>query len=366
DFLKEVSDNSIAAFENQDIQFEDLVDMLNIDRDISRNPLFDISMVVQNFAEISSEQGVEDAGGRIEHFPELNITGSTSKFDMTFYVFETVNKIDLSIEYYTDIFKRETIERYIRCFKSIVSSIIKNPKVQLKEIELLSQEEKQQLLHEFNDTQSDYPKDKTIHELFEEQVDKAPNNMALVSDKEEISYKELDNRSNQIAHYLRYECEVSINECIGIYMDTGANVIISILGILKAGCGYLPLSASYPEERIKFMINDTSTRVIISEKQYVKEMNKLQWECSLFKTYICLDSFNIYEEQETQNKLNDRKLWEYVGEESVDEVTGGGWSSSYTGQPIPQEEMDEYSDNLLKKLEPLLTSKTRILEIGCA
>ncbi|NOQ25538.1 MAG: AMP-binding protein, partial [Bacteroidales bacterium] len=366
DFLKEVSDNSIAAFENQDVQFEDLVDMLNLDRDISRNPLFDINMVVQNFGEILSDQGVEDVGERVECSLKSNNIWSTSKFDMTFFVSETVNTIDILIEYYTDIFKRETIERYIRCFKSIVSSVIKNPKVKLKEIELLSQEEKQQLLHEFNDTQSDYQKDKMIHELFEEQVDKTPDNIALVYSHEQISYRELDKRSNQIAHYLRYECKARINESIGIYMDEGTNVIISMLGILKSGCGYLPLSVLYPEERIKFMINDTSTRVIFSEKRYVKEMNKLQWECLSFGTYLCLDSYNVYEEKETKNKLNNRGLWEYVGEESVDEVTGGGWKSSYTGQSIPQEEMNEYGDNVLKKLEPFITSQIRILEIGCA
>ncbi|NOQ28303.1 MAG: amino acid adenylation domain-containing protein, partial [Bacteroidales bacterium] len=295
-----------------------------------------------------------------------NLYRGTSKFDMIFFVYEKVNKIDISIEYYTDIFKRETIEKYIRCFKRIVSSVIKDSTVKLKEIELLSQEEKQQLLYEFNDTQADYPKDKTIQELFEEQVDKNPENIALVCDQEKITYRELDNRSNQLAHYLRFECEVSIDECIGIYMDKGTNVIIAILGILKSGCGYLPLSVTYPEERITLMINDASARVIISEKQYVKEMNKFQWECSLFKTYICLDSYKVNAEQETQNKLNDRKLWEYVGDESVDEVTGGGWTSSYTGNPIPQEEMNEYGDNVLKKLEPLINSQTRILEIGCA
>ncbi|NOQ28198.1 MAG: AMP-binding protein, partial [Bacteroidales bacterium] len=295
-----------------------------------------------------------------------NLYRGTSKFDMIFFVYEKVNKIDISIEYYTDIFKRETIEKYIKCFKSIVSSIIKNPKVKLKEIELLSQEEKQQLLYEFNDTQSDYPKDKTIHELFEEQVDKAPDNIALVFDQEQITYRELDKRSNQIANYLRFECKVSVNESVGMYMDRGTKLIISILGILKAGCGYLPLSVTYPEERIMFMINETSTRVIISEKRYVKEMNKFQWECSSLRAYLCMDSTNIYGEQESQSKLNDRKLWEYVGEESVDEVTGGGWNSSYTGQAIPQEEMDEYGNNVLKKLEPLINSQTRILEIGCA
>ncbi|NOQ25909.1 MAG: amino acid adenylation domain-containing protein, partial [Bacteroidales bacterium] len=366
DFLKEVSNNSIAAFENQDVQFEDLVDMLDVDRDMSRNPLFDINMVVQNFEDISEDQREEDVITEDDSKLNLDFAHRTSKFDMIFFVFETVKTINISIEYYSDIFKRETIEKYIRCFKSIVSSVIKNPKIKLKDIELLSQEEKQQLLYEFNDTQSEYPKDKTIHELFEKQVDKTPDKIALGFDQEQITYRELDNKSNQIAYYLRFECEVNIDECIGIYMDKGANAIISILGILKSGCGYLPLSVSYPEERIMFMINDTSTRVIISEKGYVKEMNKFQWECLSFKTYMCLDSFKVNGEQETQSRLNNRKLWEYVGDESVDEVTGGGWNSSYTGQPIPQEEMDEYGDNVLKKLEPLITSQTRILEIGCA
>ncbi|NOQ27711.1 MAG: amino acid adenylation domain-containing protein, partial [Bacteroidales bacterium] len=370
DFLKEVAGSSVMAFENQNVQFEDLVDKLEVERDTSRNPLFDIFMIVQNFGEAQEEQVKEEVVRDIKALNETSLDvdyrNTTSKFDMTFYVNEQGENIYINIEYYTRIFKKETIIRLVSCFNNILKEVINNPEIKLKEIELLSKEEKEQLLYKFNDTQADYPKDKTIQELFEEQVDKNPENIALVCDQEKVTYRELDNRSNQLAHYLRFECEVSKDENIGVYMDKGSNVIIAILGILKSGCGYLPLSATYPEERITFMINDASTRVIISEKQYVKEMNKFQWECSLLSTYICLDSYNVKAEQETQNKLNDKRLWEYVGDTSVDEVTGGGWTSSYTGKPIPQEEMDEYGDNVLKKLEPLINSQTRILEIGCA
>jgi amino acid adenylation domain-containing protein len=368
DFLKEVSGNSIKAFENQDVQFEDLVDMLNIDRDISRNPVFDISMLVQNFVELSQEHETGKETQPENHSQKSIFVNGTTKCDMTFFINETSKTIIISIEYYRDIFRRETIEEYIKCFKYIVKSIIKNPEIKLKDINLLSVEEKQKLLYRFNNTRSDYPKDKTIHELFEEQVDKSPEKTALICDSEELTYKELEEQSNQLAHYLRLECGVSLNECIGIYMDNGTKLIVTILGILKSGCAYLPLpaSGSHPEERVRYMINDASLRVIISEKQYLKEINKFQWECPSFSTYLCLDSYNITDESEVKSGVNDRALWEYIGEESVDEVTGGGWTSSYTGQPIPQVEMDEFGENILKKLEPHINSQTRILEIGCA
>ena len=116
------------------------------------------------------------------------------------------------------------------------------------------------------------------------------------------------------------------------------------------------------------MINDAGIKILLSQKRYIKTLNRLQWECGAnLETFLCIDSDDVYGEEEAEeNQLMSRKLWEYVGETSVDEVTGGGWNSSYTGEPIPKEEMDEYGDNILKKLEPLFHPKMRVLEIGAA
>ncbi|MCP5053488.1 MAG: class I SAM-dependent methyltransferase, partial [bacterium] len=113
---------------------------------------------------------------------------------------------------------------------------------------------------------------------------------------------------------------------------------------------------------------DAGIGVVISQKKYVKTLNALQWECSRFHTFVCVDSTDIYGETEFEasNLEDQQKIWEYVGQTAVDEITGGGWLTSYTGEPFSKKEMDEYGDNVLKKLDPLLHEKIRVLEIGCA
>ncbi|MCP5048331.1 MAG: AMP-binding protein, partial [bacterium] len=200
DFLREVSTNSLHAFENQDVQFEELVDGLDLERVPSRNPLFDICMVVQNFRRFGDLQNSQQLGENIsrkEHATQLEVVPSTiyaenlpllelvnetttSKFDMTFFIVEQENDVYISIEYYTGIFKQETIQRLVSHFKNIIKTVAVDPSIKLKDIEIITREEKNQVLYEFNDTAKEYPKDKTIHQLFEEQAEKNPDNTAVV------------------------------------------------------------------------------------------------------------------------------------------------------------------------------------------
>jgi len=361
--LKDVIANSIRAFENQDLQFEELVDKLELDRDASRNPLFDILMVVQNFKPPSAGlTGIEDFG-------QMEALLTTSKFDMTFFVYEEKGKeeIFVEIEYYSAIFKKETIIRLAKHFKKLVKEVISHPLIKLDHIDIISEEEKHQLLVQFNDTVTVYPREKTIGALFEEQVAKVPLSTAIVLKDEHLTYKALDEESNQLANYLSNENGVVLGQPIGLLMDRSISMMAAIFGILKAGGAYVPISPSFPEERIKIMVDDAGIRNFIGEKCYVKTLNRLQWECQDLETFLCIDSEDILSEDETEeSELMNRKLWEYVGETSVDEITGGGWNSSYTGIPIPKEEMDEYGDNILRKLEPLLHKDMRVLEIGAA
>jgi len=362
-FLKEVITRSIRAFENQDVQFEELVDKLDLERDPSRNPLFDILMVVQNFKQSSEEfPGMEDAV-QIETLP------FTSKFDMTFFVHEEEESEDVfvDIEYYTSIFKPETIIRLARHFKKLIKEVIADPSGKLDDINILEVEERQQMIYEFNNTATPYPGDRTIAELFAEQVEKVPWRAAVVLRDENLTYNALDQQSNQLTHYLCRETGSVPGQPVGILMERAISMIVVIMGILKAGGAYVPLSPSFPEERLKTMIDDAGVRTLIGQKRYIKTLNRLQWQCRGLETFLCIDSEDVLCEHETEeSELMSRKLWEYVGETSVDEVTGGGWNSSYTGDPISKEEMAEYGDNILKKLEPLLNKDMRVLEIGVA
>ncbi|MDQ1354395.1 MAG: hypothetical protein QG657_4704, partial [Acidobacteriota bacterium] len=372
-FLAEVIANSIKGFENQDVQFEELVDKLDPERDPSRNPLFDILMVVQNFREVDSTISLEQVIALDEYSPAIEYKNPTSKFDLTFFVHEQNEDVYIYIEYYTGIFKLDTIRRLDSHFKHVVKTVIAEPTIKLREIEIISEEEKQQVLFEFNDTIRDYPWEKSIPVLFEEQVERTPDHIALVGVglrlyRSYLTYRELHEQSNRLANYLYYGNRVAPDQPVGIMMNRSLEMITAVLAILKAGAAYTPISPSYPLERIKKMINDAGIKILLSQKRYIKNLNRLQWECGAnLKTFFCIDSSNVYGEEEAEeNQLMSRKLWEYVGETAVDEVTGGGWNSSYTGEPIPKEEMDEYGDNVLRKLESLLHKQMRVLEIGSA
>jgi amino acid adenylation domain-containing protein/non-ribosomal peptide synthase protein (TIGR01720 family) len=373
-FLKEVAAASVRAFENQDLQFEELVDKLELERDASRNPLFDILMVVQNFRRVGERPADREAAAQVEvlpladeNLPTIRYKNPTSKFDMTFFVADSQEDVHINIEYYSAIFKRDTIIRFADHFKKIVKEVGHDPSVKLKDLEIISAEEKQQLLYSFNDTRTSYPRDRTIGELFEDQAKSVPHQVAVVIGNESLTYKALDEQANQVASYLYYEEGLAADQPVAILMDRSIPLIVVVVGILKAGGAYLPLNPSFPEERIKTLIDDSATRILIGQRYYIKALNRLQWECPALATILCIDSENIHAEEEMEeSELMSRKLWEYVGETAVDEVTGGGWNSSYTGAPIPTEEMDEYGDNILKKLEPLLDNDMRVLEIGCA
>ncbi|MCX6579065.1 MAG: amino acid adenylation domain-containing protein [Candidatus Aminicenantes bacterium] len=363
-FLREVIANSVKGFENQDVQFEELVEKLDPERDPSRNPLFDIIMVVQNFSQVNEYGQWEIA---TENHPGSQYKNKTSKFDLTFFISESEDDIHINLEYYTAIFKEETIERLAGHFKNVLHAVIKNPSIALKDIAILSEKEKEQLLYEFNDTNAEFHRDKTIHRLIEEQVARTPHYAALVYKDHILSYQELDRQANRLARYLFEEKKIGIGGAVGVWMSQPVYRQVALLGILKAGGVFVPMDPAIPAERIKYIIDDARIGVMISEKHHLRDLNRLQWECADFHSYLCIDSVAVHAEEEQEiNQLMDRELWQHVGESATDEITGGGWLSSYTGLPISREEMAEYGDNILKKLEPLLHPGMKVLEIGCA
>jgi len=365
-FLKEVTTNSVEAFDNQDVQFDDLVDRLQQQREASRNPLFDITMVVQNFKGVTEDEVTIITPQKDQNALSPTYKNKTSKFDMTFFVHESTDHINIDIEYYTGIFKEETINRLATHFKNIIQTIISNPSIQLKDIGLISEEEKRMVLQEFNKTTVEIPKDQTIHGLFEDQVKQIPNRIALVYQDKAISFHQLEQKANQLAYYLHLEKRLQPETMVGVLIDRSLEQIIAILGILKAGGAYLPLDDSLPETRIKNIIEDAQLKLIISAGRFIRILNKLQWECKSFNTFLCLDSSAVYLEKEAEKSgLMDESLWDYVANSATDEITGGGWFNSYTGEAFTSQEMAEYGDNILKKLTPLLHNQMKILEIGC-
>ncbi|MBC8060421.1 MAG: amino acid adenylation domain-containing protein [Clostridiaceae bacterium] len=231
----------------------------------------------------------------------------------------------------------------------------------------MKDELRKKTLHDINGIFTPYPIDKTIHELFEAQVDQTPDNIALVQQDQQITYKKLDEQANQLAHYLLSQYDNNGEEIVAILQEQSMNMIVSILGVLKAGFAFLTINPLLPEESQKHMLKEACSSVIISTKSHIRLLNRLQWECENIKTFICLDSNDVYgEEEENFNPLMDKKLWDYVGEESEDSAGRGGWKSSFTGELFTSEELIECSSNVLTKLRPYINKETRILEIGCS
>ncbi|MBO3797205.1 condensation domain-containing protein, partial [Bacillus subtilis] len=230
-FLEEVKDNALSAYENQDYPFEELVEQLKITRDLSRNPLFDTMFVLQNM----DMKQMELNGLKILPY---QLENKTAKFDITFNVAETKGRIDCVLEYCTKLFEKGTIERFFKHYQSILKIIVDQPSIQLSDIEILSPREKQQLLVDFNNTEAEYPKDKTIHELFEEQAERTPQGIAVVYEDEQLTYQELNERANQLARVLRNK-GVKRDSIIGIMADRSLEMVIGMMGILKAGGAYL-------------------------------------------------------------------------------------------------------------------------------
>ncbi|MCP5054491.1 MAG: amino acid adenylation domain-containing protein, partial [bacterium] len=261
--LKEIMFHSARAFQNQDIQFEELVDKLEIQRDTSRNPLFDVLLGVQNFNINRQPEGTGNNSNDHSLDAEYgNYTNTTAKFDMTFYVREFRDDIYINLEYYSPVFDEETIHRLVSHLKNIIKAVCNEPTVRLRDIEIITEEEKQKVLYEFNDTAREYPKEKTIHQLFGEEAKKSPDHIAVIVEQDSFTYETLNKRSDHLARQLT-EQGVKPDTIVGITAERSFEMIIGILGILKAGGAYLPIDPDYPEERINYMLRDSGTSILL-------------------------------------------------------------------------------------------------------
>jgi amino acid adenylation domain-containing protein/non-ribosomal peptide synthase protein (TIGR01720 family) len=258
----EVKKNCIDAFENQDFPFEELVDKLEIERDPSRNPLFDAALAFQNF---------ERTTGKINtHLMQpLQNQDKTSKFDITLYMMEMGSEMHFQLEYCTRLFKPETIKRMADHFLNLIRNICENPNSRIGDIDILSAEEKQLLIYDYNRTDAEYPRNKAIHELFAGQVERTPDYIALQGSQAagkqgtaHVTYRKLDERSDRLGHLLN-EKGLGGDKIAATMMHRSMELVIGIMAILKAGGAYLPIDPQYPQERIDFMLKDSRAKILL-------------------------------------------------------------------------------------------------------
>jgi len=263
EFLKEVKKRTLDAFENQEFPFEDLVDKLQVKRDVSRNPLFDVMFTYEKIDANMDRNEITGTAFK-SRLKSYDFDIRVSKFDMILFALELNEKLCFSIDYCTKLFKKETIERFIRLFNNIFASLLADPGQKIAAIDMIGKEEKDLILHDFNRTAARYPRHKTVDELFVEQVYKNPAKIAVSCENHSITYNELDNRSGTLAALLRSK-GVHHEAVVGVMMENTAERITGLIAVLKAGGAYLPIDLQYPGKRKKYMMKDGNVGILLSD-----------------------------------------------------------------------------------------------------
>ncbi|MBW4428107.1 MAG: amino acid adenylation domain-containing protein [Nostoc desertorum CM1-VF14] len=291
EFLAQVRTNTQDAYDHQDLPFEMLVEELQPERHLDRNPLVQIVFALQN----APRSPWDLPGMTVE---QIDAGLDSVRLDLEIHLSEVPDGLEGYCYYNRDLFDGETITRLMTHFRILLTGIAKNPQQSVALIPLLTPQEQQQLLKDWNDTQSDYAYDKCIHQLVEQQAQLTPDAVAVVFENQSLTYAQLNRRANQLAHYLR-SIGVETETLIGLSVERSLEMIIALLGILKAGAAYIPLDPEYPDERLRFMISDSQVSLLLTQATLLKKLPHTQ----------------------TQTLLLD-ELWQKITSSSQENLTG--------------------------------------------
>jgi amino acid adenylation domain-containing protein len=282
--LHRVKNVAMTAYAHQDLPFEKLVEELHPDRELSRNPLFQISFSLQN----TPVAALELPGIAFRAIPYGIATlhdfdSRSAKLDLECNLWEDAGSIHGQFIYSTDLFDRTTIARMAGHFQTLLAAIVANPKQRLSDLALLTAPESHQLLIDWNDTQRDYPQNQCFHQLFEERADREPNAIAAVFENHQLTYRQLNSRANQLARYLQ-QLGAKPEVLIGLCVERCLDAIVGILGIVKAGAAYLPLDPNYPQQRLNFMLEDAGVSILVTQQHLAKNLTQAEY------AVVCVDS----------------------------------------------------------------------------
>ena len=257
DLLGRVREACLGAYAHQDIPFEKLVQEIAPQRDLARTPVFQVMFTVQ------------DVSAEVMRLPSLSLSGvaaetSTSKFDLQWSLGDSPNGLLGAVEYNVDLFDASTVDRMIEHFRTLLEGIAAAPERSIAEIPIMAAEERRLVLSTWNDTAHEHPTGRLIHEVFEARVDEAPSAVALRFEGRDITYRELDERANRLAHALRRR-GVGPDVLVGVCLDRSVEMLVALHGVLKAGGAYVPLDPDYPRDRLAFMLGDMKPRVILTD-----------------------------------------------------------------------------------------------------
>src|SRR5689334_5684573 len=259
-----VKEVAVSAYAHQDLPFEKLVEELNPARDVSQTPVFQVMFGLQNAPRATAD---------LHNLTVRRIPTEvrTAKFDLTLLISDTANGLSGWFEYNADLFEASTIERLTNHFENLLASAAATPDVSIAALPILGAQEQQQILLDWNNTETSYPREQCIQELFEEQVRRSPDAVALVFNDQRLTYDALNKRANQLAQHLKKQ-GVGPEVIVGLALDRSVEMIVGLLAILKAGGAYLPLDPSYPRERLAFMVEQTNAGIILTQKHLLDRL----------------------------------------------------------------------------------------------
>jgi amino acid adenylation domain-containing protein len=254
--LTRIRDTTEEAFSHQDVPFELLLEQLPLERDLSRNPVFQVAFNQQVASESILAAGL--------HWEPVRFAPETEALDLTVNVVECDGQVEARFSYSADLFEHSTIARMIAHFQTLLQSAVENPERAISLLPILTPAERHQILVEWNDTRVDHPRDVPLHQFIEEQVEKTPESVALIYESERLTYRQLNNRANQLAHHLK-KLGVGPDVLVAVCMERSLELVTALLAILKAGGAYVPLDPEYPKERLETMLRDAAAPVVVTQ-----------------------------------------------------------------------------------------------------
>ncbi|WP_373528907.1 amino acid adenylation domain-containing protein [Nostoc sp.] len=309
ELLQRVRETTLSAYAHQDLPFEKLVEELKPQRDLSYTPLFQVMFVLQN----APMPALEIEGLTLT---PMEFDNQTAKFDLTLSMMETEQGLQGSLQYNTDLFDTATITRMSGHYQTLLQAIAADPQQPITTLPILINSDRH-LLGEWNYTQQDYPQDQCVQQLFETQVEKNPDALAVVFGSEQLTYQQLNQRANQLAHYLQ-TLGVGAEVLVAICVERSLEMVIGLLAILKAGGAYLPLDPAYPNERLSWMLTDAQPAVLLTQKQLIDKLPEHQAHTVYLDTYW-------YHTQESQQNP--------ICAASIDNLVYVIYTSGSTGRP---------------------------------
>ncbi|NET57683.1 MAG: AMP-binding protein [Symploca sp. SIO2E6] len=310
EFLSKIRGILLDDYQNQDYPFPKLLNQLNLERDHSRPVLFSTLFNLDRIQVLPTMSGLKT---KLVPTPKQFVP-----YDLVLDITETEAELLFKLDYNLDLFDKATINRWLSHFQTLLAAIVTNPEQKLGQLSLMTKVELEQLLVEWNNTKTDYPREKCIHQLFEEQVEKTPDAVAVVFEQQKLTYSELNSKANQLANYLQ-KLGVVPESLVGICVERSVEMVVGLLATLKAGGAYVPLDPSYPPSRLNYMIEDAQLSIILTKEKWQHHLSDTK------ASAICLDTDSEIINQQSQQMPENQV--------AVNQLAYLIYTSGSTGQP---------------------------------